>query len=234
MKRLPLEESGNAVFESDSVFRPTATSRALAEAAVCYLEEGKKVLDLGCGSGIVGYHLSSREKPNFSLFMSDVSSESTELAFRNGVALGAAATIKTGSVFEPWTGEKFDLIVSDVSGVIPEIGEELGWFHGVPNDSGSEGTELATRVIREAPNHLNENGALIFPIISLSNEQTLHNEMSVMYHNIDQITSVALPLGVSKDRALLLVERFPMARIEIMGGLALFYTTIYRCSRAKG
>lgn len=234
MKILPIEEFGKAVFESESVFRPTATSRTLAEAAVPYLEEGARVLDLGCGSGIVGYHLAFLEKPTFFLFLSDVSAESTDLAEMNGQALGRHATIKTGSVFEPWVGEKFNLIVSDISGVIPEIGEELGWFDGVPNDSGSEGTELAARVIEESPRHLSENGALIFPVISLSNEQTLLDKMSNRFDVIQQLTSVALPLGVSKHQAASIAERFPVARIEILSGVPLFYTTIYRCSNAKG
>jgi methylase of polypeptide subunit release factors len=234
LKRLPIEECGQAEFESESVFRPTATSRILAGAADAYLKEGQKVLDLGCGSGIVGFHLAFRREPRISLYMSDVSSKSTELASKNGEAIGTKVTIKTGSVFEPWIGYKFDLIVSDISGVIPAIGDRMGWFDGVPNDSGSEGTELAARVIRESPNHLNENGALIFPIISLSNEQTLLNEMSKKFNRVEKLVSVALPLGASNDEAVSMADQFPAIRIEFMGGLPVFHTTIYRCSHAKG
>lgn len=233
MKTLPVESLPGVCFEAPLVFIPTATSRVLAQAAAAELGNRKKVLDVGCGSGIVGLHLALTGESDIQLSMSDVSHEATSLASENAAALGVAATVKTGSVFAPWAGERFDLIVSDVSGVIPEIGDSLGWFEDVPNDSGSQGVGLAAKVIREAPSHTSRDGALIFPIISLSNEQLLLEEMSLTFTSVKELSTVALPLGIPLSHSLEMKERFPNIRIGSMGGIQVFYTTVMMCEGMK-
>lgn len=228
-----MEGLPGACFDAASVFRPTATSRVLAQASVAELGEGKKVLDLGCGSGIVGLHLAVSGGSKIRLSMSDVSPDATFLAAQNANTLKVLADVKTGSVFDPWADECFDLVVSDVSGVIPEIGEALGWFQDVPNASGSEGVGLAAKVIRQAPRHLTHDGILMLPIISLSNERHLVHEMNLIFTVVQKINEVALPLGVSQSDSKEMKKRFPSIRVECLGGIPVFYTTIMKCKGVK-
>lgn len=233
LKILPIEGLLGDRFEGASVFSPTATSRVLAQAAVAEIGEGKRVLDLGCGSGVVGLHLALASELKIHLSMSDVSRSATRLAAQNAKTLKVVADIKTGSLFDPWADERFDLIVSDVSGVIPEIGEALGWFRGVPNASGSDGVGLASKVIRQAPGHLSRDGALMFPIISLSNERRLVQEMSLIFTVVRKITEVALPLGLSLDDSRKMEKAFPRIRTASIGGIPVFYATVVKCEGMK-
>lgn len=70
----------------------------------------EKVLDIGCGYGVIGITL-KKEYPNITLFMSDINSRAVEYSKINAKDNNAQAIIKQGHLFEPWQGEQFDVIV---------------------------------------------------------------------------------------------------------------------------
>ena len=55
------------------VFIPTGTSEILIEAAKKIIKPKKKILDLGCGSGIVGISIAKYLKRNTKIYFSDIS-----------------------------------------------------------------------------------------------------------------------------------------------------------------
>jgi 16S rRNA G1207 methylase RsmC len=234
LKKLDIETDERAVFNRDGVFKPTATTRLLAKSALSQLPSGGSLLDLGCGSGIIGLSLALRVGAMLELSMSDVSPAATGLARENARALDVEADIRTGSLFDPWEAETFDYIVSDVSGVIPELGARFGWFEGVPNESGETGTGLAVQVIRGAASHLRPDGKLVFPIISLSAERLIIKEAQDNFLEVKILEEVRLPLALKLSDAQDLIASFPDIRVESLGGVQCFFTTAYLCARPKG
>ncbi len=234
LKKLDIETDSRATFDREGVFKPTATTRLLAKAASSQLSPRASILDLGCGSGIIGLSLASHVGAKVELSMSDVSPAATGLARENASALGIKADIRTGSLFDPWGAETFDLIVSDVSGVIPELGARFGWFEGVPNDSGETGAGLAIQVIKGAASRLRPNGKLVFPIISLSAERLIIKEARDNFLDVKILEEVRLPLPLNSPKVQDLVASFPDIRVESLGGVQCFFTTSYLCAMPKG
>jgi len=100
---------------------------------------GKKVLDLGCGYGVIGIVLKA-EYPDLEVCMSDVNERAVEFAKMNARKNNVDVTIKLGAFFEPWKDEKFDLVLMN-----PPL---------------AAGKSVVLRLIRETFEHLNDGGSL--------------------------------------------------------------------------
>ena len=195
-----------------AVFKPTGTSEALIKAVKPHITTGK-LLDLGCGCGIVGRSLL---KDGLDVYASDISPEATiKVGYPDEPII-----VRTGSLFEPWDLWKFDYIVDDVSGVSEEI--ENPWFDGVPCNSGKDGTSLIREVIIKAPKYLTEHGKLFFPIVSLSNQKRILDETEKTFKSVTLLSHTEFPLpkemyhiDIPKDY---IKERF---------GMKIFWTDIY-------
>ena len=110
--------------------------------------------------------------------------------------------IRTGSLLNPWVGEKFNVVLSDVSGVIPEIGSYFGWFADVPNESGSDGCDLAIQVIKSVKKFLiSPTSLFIMPIISLSNEKRQLDELKDNFTNVEEIGVFKFPIAKENSDA---------------------------------
>ena len=154
------------------VFEPTGTSKLLLESSRKYLKKNKKILDLGCGTGVIGLEISQILKN--SVYLSDISKEAIKVAKLNNKKIGKKNIIKQGSFFEPWKGKKFDLIICDVAGVSEKISNYTPWYkNSVPNGSGNDGTENIVKVIDEAEKYLSKKGKLLVAVISLSDHKKI-------------------------------------------------------------
>lgn len=119
-----------------------------------------RALDLGTGCGIVAMylaHLGAAET-----VASDISERALELAAANAALNGFEGRIefRLGSLFEPFAGERFDLIVSNPPFVITPRGDDEAERYDY-RDGGMTGDELAATVVRTAPQHLAEGGSLV-------------------------------------------------------------------------
>ncbi|MEN3007466.1 methyltransferase [Pseudothermotoga sp.] len=100
---------------------------------------GKKVLDLGCGYGVIGIVLKS-EYPDLEIYMSDINERAVEFAKINAKKNNVDVVIKHGAFFEPWKDDTFDLILMN-----PPL---------------AAGKETVLRLIKESFEHLNNGGSL--------------------------------------------------------------------------
>ena len=158
------------IFDGDGIFQPTATTAALLQVIAPLLNKKTKMLDLGCGWGIIGLETKLANFANVELSMSDFSEPAVCAAKQNARNLKIESDIRGGSVFEPWSDSSFDLIVSDISGISNKLPFLDKWFAGIPCESGEDGLKLVTEAIENAPRHFsNFESKLIMPIISLSN-----------------------------------------------------------------
>ena len=153
-------------------FKPTETSRILINGVTKELNKlnhfnGKKFLDLGCGSGILTILLNNTF-PNNHFFASDLDDGAvldSNLNFKNFKI--KAKAIKS-NIFDRWE-EKFDFIIDDISGVSSLLISETNWFdNSIPSED-EDGTFLLNNMLIQAKNYLNPNGIIFFPILSVSN-----------------------------------------------------------------
>src|SRR3989442_7478216 len=159
-----------SVVTARDVFHPTSTTVLLVRAARRALANGpprRTVLDLGCGSGIVGVVLANLLPPITHVCASDLSAAAVRLARRNAARNGVAVDCRRGSLFEPWPGERFDMIVDDVAGGSEPVPRASGGDPPrVPSDAGQDGTPLVPPLPQPAPNLLPPGGRLGFPVLA--------------------------------------------------------------------
>ena len=155
-------------FNFRGIFTPTLTSELIIKFSEKYLLKNQRILDLGCGGGIISASL-YRKKLNQSFYLSDLDLLAVKRAKKNLEPIKTNFTIKQGNLFEPWKKQKFDLIINDVSGVSSHVAKISSWFKNVPIDNSISGTNLLKRVVDKCENYMNSNSTFITPIISLSN-----------------------------------------------------------------
>ncbi|GAA1320177.1 methyltransferase [Leucobacter albus] len=117
-------------------------------------------LDLGTGCGIVALALAELGAKR--IVASDISERALEFARANAELNDFAGRIefRAGSLFEPFAGERFDLIVSNPPFVITPRGDEHAERYDY-RDGGMTGDELAASVVRAAPRYLAAAGSLV-------------------------------------------------------------------------
>ena len=156
-----------------NVFKPNLTSKLCFEVAKKNIHNKSKVLDLGCGSGIIGV-LIKKDLKNIELFCSDNHLSSVNLTKKNLKKNNLSAVVKKGNLLDPWRGEKFDYIIDDVSAISSTVAFKSKWFsNNIPLESGEDGTNLSIKIIENAKNFLNKNGILQIPILSLSDTEKI-------------------------------------------------------------
>lgn len=177
------------VFETrENVFYPTGTSDLLIDACKLTITSPRKILDLGCGCGLTGIVLAKIGLSEGSLFASDISKNAVDLAKENAARMSVDYDVRCGSLFNPWVGEKFDVIVDDVSGISDDIAEISPWYsHDVTCDAGRDGIRWINRVIEQSRNYLRPGGTFIFPLLSLSNREKILQTLKKTYSSYELI-----------------------------------------------
>jgi len=119
-------------------------------------------------TGDLDSRLSGNDKEKSpSFFASDVSDKALAVAKKNAKNLGFEndITFKLGSLFDPWDGQKFDLIVTN----LPYVPHEdmatlaLDLIHYEPRlalDGGAEGLEIYEKFFDQVSTHLNDGGTV--------------------------------------------------------------------------
>lgn len=235
---LPVEQAFGFVSDSPGLFPPNATTRSLATVAAELAKPGAEVLDLGCGSGLIGLHIAQTVKEKsgelLRLSMSDVSEVATQIAAKNAVALGIPAEVRQGWILDPWQGQKFDLIVADISAVVPAVADLTNWFNGAPNESGTDGTALAVETVLRAGEFLNRDGRILVPVLSVSNESVIFAKMNAVFGECEMVTKIKLPMGPLSSSAKASLDREPHVRLEIINGVSIFEVTLYSLRFPRG
>jgi len=223
-----------AVATGPDVFHPTSTTVLLLRAARRVLAQRpppRAVLDLGCGCGIVGVVLAKLLPPTAHVCASDLSAAAVRLARHNAERSGVALDCRRGSLFEPWGGERFDMIVDDVAGVAEPIARASGWYPpAVPSDAGRDGTRWILDVLERAPDFLAPGGRLVFPVLTLSREARILERAQARFGSVEQVEEQWYPFGEELLAHFPEVEALAAAgsvRIEKQGSRWCWATRIY-------
>ena len=151
-----------------AVLIPRHDTEVLVEEASKRAAPSGRILDIGVGSGCIAVAL-ARCLPEAEVCGVDTSPESMVLAARNAEKHGVKVTLFEGSLFEPFTGQSFDLIVSnppyiptaDMEYLQPEVRdfEPRGAL-----DGGADGFDFYRLIIPAARDHLTTGGWLLFEV----------------------------------------------------------------------
>ena len=171
------------------IFQPNLTTKLSIEAAFEKLKDSNSVLDLGCGSGIIGIAI-MKTFSDIEMFCSDVQPSAVENAKNNFIKNSLNADIRKGNLFEPWGEKKFDYIINDVSAISTSVAKISPWFgKNVPCESGEDGTDLALSILKDSLEYLNKGGYLQLPLISLSNTDKIIDYAKNLFSDVKIIKS---------------------------------------------
>lgn len=149
------------------VLIPRADTEILVEKALKVMPPNARVLDIGTGSGAIAVSL-ARLGQAARVTAVDVSDKELEIARKNAENNGADVEFVKSDCFSALQGRKYDMIVSnppyisdeEMQTLMPEVRQEpeLALF------GGGDGLDFYRRISREALEHLNEGGFLLFEI----------------------------------------------------------------------
>jgi len=152
------------------VFPPTHTSREVAAGMV--VNPGDTVIDVGCGSGVLS--IVAARLGAGAVFGTDLNQESVSFARLNAVRLELADRVATrlGSLFEPLSGLRANVVIGDVSGIPDEIATESDWFPG-GFSGGPTGAEVPVAMLEASREHMLPGGRLYLPTGSIQDETSV-------------------------------------------------------------
>ena len=134
--------------------------------------QGMRVLDMGCGSGIMGITLAlelAKQQPE--VVMADISEAALSLALENATALGARVKTYRSDLFTAWDTpaegavqppDLFNLVLANLP-YVPEgeaVSAEVQHDPATALYGGPDGLDIVRRFVKDALPHL-DNGALV-------------------------------------------------------------------------
>ncbi|MDR3416244.1 MAG: 50S ribosomal protein L3 N(5)-glutamine methyltransferase [Nevskia sp.] len=131
--------------------------------------EPESILDLCAGSGCIGIAC-AYAFPDAGVDLAEIDAGALELAERNIARhrLGDRVAAVAGDLFQPLAGRRYDLIVAN-----PPYVPAAEWQALAPEyrheprralEAGADGMDVVDRILREAPEHLAEEGLLVCEI----------------------------------------------------------------------
>ena len=172
-------------------------------AAKLLIRPGDRILDIGCGSGVIGLTLAAA-RPRWQVTLSDISADAIALAQENATRLGIfPSTFFQSDLFSNVVGD-YDGIVANLP-YIPEA-ERTKLTREVMHDpalalfSGVDGLDLIRRFIPEAFTRLKPRGWIV---LEIGHDQASHVSEILHAHSF---TNIEVKTDLSG------IARFPFAK----------------------
>lgn len=155
-------------FANKTVFKPNLTSELIVQA----IEKNKKkinckkILDLGCGSGVIGIAIKKKIFKSSDIYFSDISKNAIRTTEKNCKLNKIKYIAKTSNLMTEWKNQNFDLIINDVSAISSFFSKKKIWYNDfIPSDTGLDGTKQVAKFLAKIK-VLRLNNVII-PMISL-------------------------------------------------------------------
>lgn len=157
-----------SVSEHENVYPPSEDSRLLIESLD--VREGERVLEIGCGSGIVSLHCASN---GAEVVCVDINPDAVELTRRNFSNNSLKADVRLSDLYSSVT-ERFDTIVFNLP-YLPENDEGMlakAW------SGGDDGIGPLPELLEEGKDHLLPGGRIVIVVSSLMDQERLSSLLS--------------------------------------------------------
>ena len=153
---------------SPAALIPRCDTETLVEEAIKRGLGVNRILDIGVGSGCIAVTLALK-LPGSQVCGVEQSADALTLAKRNAAKHGVNVTLVQGSLFEPFNGVCFDMIVSNPpyipTGEFDSLQPEVRDFEPREAlDGGVDGLDFYRSIIPDATDHLNPGGWLLFEV----------------------------------------------------------------------
>jgi methylase of polypeptide subunit release factors len=215
------------------IFKKNLTSQLVREAALKIINKKKSsltILELGCGDGNISKYLleKQKEKKRNKFYASDISKESIIVAKKNQTEIN----YKNGNLFEPWQGQKFNIIISDVSSINDKVAQLSPWYKNVVCDSGDDGLKNIITIINTISKYSEKEAVFILPIISLCNTKKLNKLLKKKFKNIFLTKKTEWPLPsffLKNIKKFKILKKQKRIEFEEKFGFCIAYTRVAIC-----
>jgi SAM-dependent methyltransferase len=217
---------------SPRVFAPSHTSRMVAEALE--VAPGATVLDVGCGSGVLG--LVAARLGAGHVVGCDASPDAVEVATRNAERLGLDRIVefRHGNLLEPVRDVLADVVIGDVSGVPDELAEVAGWFPD-GRSGGPTGAELPVAMLESVGDCVAPGGVVYLPTGTIQAEERVLAAARRTFgeRNMERVIERELPLPdlVAKSKVVARMVAQGLVRLRQRGSRLLWRLSVWRCIR---
>ena len=168
-----------SVKTAQQVYEPAEDSFLLADAALSEVRDRDRVLEVGCGSGIISAVIKANTKA--SVVGIDINPFAARCSKENGIE------VIRGDLLSCITGE-FDLIIFNPP-YLPtnEMERTKDWINAAL-DGGYDGRSIIKRFLNEAGNCLSNNGKILLLISSMTGIDEVRSELISLGYSILEIS----------------------------------------------
>lgn len=192
---------GRQFIVTPDVLIPRPETEALIEVAKGF--KPAKILDVGTGSGCIAITL-AKELPNAQITGVDISEKALKIAHKNAQNLQAKVEFCQSDLLNNLNNAKFNLIIANLPYVDPDwdwLSPELQFEPKTALYAADGGLELIKKLIRQAPEHLEQGGHLL-----LEADRIQHQKIVDFAVKTGNFTPVNSTLGVENSALALVLQ----------------------------
>jgi len=161
------------------VYEPCEDSFLLAQAALSIIQNSQKILEVGCGSGIISAAIKNNTQAKITGI--DINPHAAKCTKENGV------DAIRGDLLSCIRG-KFDMIIFNPPYLPTKNDERTGDWINVALDGGNDGRDIINRFLEEARHHLVENGLILMLVSSFTGIEEVKSKMYSLGYFVEEIS----------------------------------------------